>query len=112
MFQLSRVAYQSLSHGLATGRVKVPQISKFNNTLKEDVKGLSKELSEDSKKLEQSWICMLSTFRSRKLIESILDSKVDAVIGRGSGQLSYTKLDNIHGSHLTGAGGRRKFKVY
>ncbi|CAB4410313.1 unnamed protein product [Rhizophagus irregularis] len=47
MFQLSRVAYQSLSHGLATGRVKVPQISKFNNTLKEDVKGLSKELSED-----------------------------------------------------------------
>ncbi|CAB5322487.1 uncharacterized protein OCT59_007582 [Rhizophagus irregularis] len=81
MFQLSRVAYQSLSRGLATGRVKVPRINNFNNTLKElkgdvknvskklsevetelkgeikgvqeDVKGLSKKLSENSKKLNE-----------------------------------------------------------
>ncbi|CAB5185185.1 unnamed protein product [Rhizophagus irregularis] len=56
MFQLSRVAYQSLSRGLATGRVKVPRINNFNNTLKElkgDVKNVSTELKGDVKNVSK-----------------------------------------------------------
>ncbi|GBB92531.1 hypothetical protein RclHR1_02020013 [Rhizophagus clarus] len=56
MFQLSNVARQILSRGLATGRVRVSQFSKFNNTLKElkgDVKNVSKKLNEIETKVQE-----------------------------------------------------------
>ncbi|RIA92487.1 hypothetical protein C1645_736303 [Glomus cerebriforme] len=93
MFQLSNVARRSFSRGLITGRVKISQISKFNNSLKElkdDVKNVSKKLNEIETKVQEDGKKV-----SKKLNE--IETKVQE-----DGKKVSKKLDEIETNYWVG----------